>query len=106
MKPPAAGLGRPKGALNKTTRQVKECIALVAENLGGAERMEHWVRENPAHERVFWTQIYPKLLPLNVEASQEISMTQETAEERQARAKASIEEIFGQAPMPSQIVPI
>jgi hypothetical protein len=99
VKPPAAGKGRPKGALNKTTRQAKECIALVAENLGGAERMEAWVRENPDHERVFWTQIYPKLVPLNVEGSHNVAMNQRSQDELEAYAQRQIEDIFGPAPL-------
>lgn len=33
-KPPAAGKGRPKGALNKTTTTLKEAILLAGEQLG------------------------------------------------------------------------
>ena len=65
-KPPAAGKGRPKGALNKTTVAAKEAIALAAEKLGGTDRLVAWAQEDPANERVFWGQIYPKLLPLQV----------------------------------------
>jgi hypothetical protein len=65
-KPPAAGMGRKKGALNKTTRAAKDAIAAAAEALGGAERLTEWAQEDPANERVFWGTIYPKLLPLQV----------------------------------------
>jgi hypothetical protein len=65
-KPPAAGKGRPRGALNKTTRSAKDAIAAAAAALGGAERLTAWAREDPANERVFWGTIYPKLLPLQV----------------------------------------
>jgi hypothetical protein len=65
-KPPAAGKGRPKGALNKTTSSAKEAIARAAEKLGGADRIVAWAKEDPANERVFWGTIYPKLLPLQV----------------------------------------
>jgi hypothetical protein len=65
-KPPAAGKGRPKGALNKTTRSAKDAIAAAAEALGGADRLTAWVKEDPANERVFWGTIYPKLLPLQL----------------------------------------
>lgn len=59
-------MGRPKGALNKTTRLAKEAIAFAADEVGGAERLAAWVKEDPANERAFWTSIYPKLLPLTV----------------------------------------
>jgi len=65
-KPPAAGKGRPKGALNKTTKAAKDAIAQAAEELGGADRLVAWAREDPANERIFWGSIYPKLLPLQV----------------------------------------
>jgi len=64
--PPAAGKGRAKGSLNKTTKTAKEAIALAAEKLGGADRLVEWAQEEPQNERVFWGTIYPKLLPLQV----------------------------------------
>lgn len=63
-----AGKGRPKGAVNKSTRLVKEAIERAAEALGGAERLAQWAQEDPANERAFWKDIYPKLLPLQVTA--------------------------------------
>lgn len=62
-----AGKGRPKGSLNKTTATAKEAIALAAEGLGGTDRLIAWAQEDPLNERVFWGQIYPKLLPLQVQ---------------------------------------
>ena len=61
------GKGRPKGSLNKTTQSVKEAIELAAAGLGGALRLQEWAASDPANERVFWGQIYPKLLPLQVQ---------------------------------------
>ena len=61
------GKGRPKGALNKTTQSVKEAIELAAAGLGGALRLQEWAASDPSNERVFWGQIYPKLLPLQVQ---------------------------------------
>lgn len=60
------GAGRPKGSKNKTTLQAKEAISYAAEGLGGAHRLMEWAKEDPTNERVFWAQIYPKLLPLQV----------------------------------------
>lgn len=65
-KPPNAGMGRPAGVPNKTTRAAKEAIAIAADKLGGADRLVAWAQEDPANERVFWGTIYPKLLPLQV----------------------------------------
>jgi len=66
VKPPNAGKGRPKGALNKNTMAAKDAIAIAAEALGGSDRLVEWAKEDPANERVFWGSIYPKLLPLQV----------------------------------------
>jgi hypothetical protein len=65
-KPPAAGRGRPKGSLNKTTATAKEAIALAAEGLGGTDRLIAWAKEDARNEHAFWATIYPKLLPLQV----------------------------------------
>jgi len=58
--------GKPKGAVNKTTKLAKEAIALAAEKLGGTDRLVAWAQEDPLNERAFWSSIYPKLLPLQV----------------------------------------
>lgn len=69
--PPNAGKGRKKGSQNKTTRAAKDAIALAAEELGGADRLVAWAKEDPANERAFWTNIYTKLLPLQVNGAGE-----------------------------------
>lgn len=61
-----AGPGRPKGIPNKNTTLAKDAIAAAAEGLGGAPRLVAWAKEAPENERVFWGQIYTKLLPLQV----------------------------------------
>lgn len=60
------GAGRPKGSPNRTTKAAKEIIQYAATELGGGDRLLSWVQEDPANEKAFWTQIYPKLLPLTV----------------------------------------
>lgn len=62
-----AGMGRPKGSLNRTTKAAKVLIEAVAEGLGGADRMLAWCQEDPANEKAFWTGIYPKLLPVQLQ---------------------------------------
>lgn len=44
----------------------KEAIAYAAEMLGGADRLVEWAKEDPLNERVFWSSVYPKLLPLTL----------------------------------------
>lgn len=63
--------GRPKGALNKTTQTVKDAISQAAAELGGSDRLLAWVKEEPANERIFWKDIYTKLIPLQVNGSGE-----------------------------------
>lgn len=65
-KPPNAGKGRKKGVPNKVTSAAKEAIELAASGLGGAKRLQEWAQSDPLNERAFWTQIYTKLLPLQV----------------------------------------
>lgn len=60
------GPGRPKGSPNKINKAAKVAIAEAAEALGGADRMVEWVKEDPANEKAFWTQIYPKLVPVTM----------------------------------------
>lgn len=62
------GPGRGKGTLNKSTHDVRNAILMVAEGLGGAPRMIEWAKEDPQNERLFWTQVYPKVLPREVKA--------------------------------------
>jgi hypothetical protein len=66
-----AGRGRPRRSLNKTTVAAKNVIAEVAEEVGGVKRMVAWVLKDEKNETIFWTQIYPKLLPLQTKADDE-----------------------------------
>ena len=58
--------GRAKGTPNKLTAKAKSAIELAAEGLGGGARLQAWAKEDPLNERIFWSQIYTKLLPLQV----------------------------------------
>lgn len=62
--------GRPKGAQNRTTATAKEAFTVAAEELGGADRLVEWAKEDPANERVFWT-LYARLIPVDVAAKVE-----------------------------------
>ena len=61
--------GRKKGIPNKLTGLAKDNISRCADALGGWKRMETWARQEPLNERVFWSQIYTKILPLEVNAA-------------------------------------
>ncbi|MEL6361713.1 MAG: hypothetical protein AAFR21_11565 [Pseudomonadota bacterium] len=58
--------GRKKGTPNKTTAAAKQIIAETAGRLGGADRMVEWAKESPDNERIFWSQMYVKLVPYQV----------------------------------------
>lgn len=60
------GPGRPKGVRNKTTMAAKAMIEEAADRMGGVDRMVKWIKADEANERAFWSSIYPKLLPLQV----------------------------------------
>lgn len=64
--------GRRPGSPNKLTHDVREAILKVADELGGPKRLVSWARESPENEKVFWANIYPKLLPrdMNVAVTQ------------------------------------
>lgn len=55
--------GRRPGSPNRVTTDVRDAILQVAEDLGGPVRLLSWVQESPENERTFWANIYPKLLP-------------------------------------------
>lgn len=59
-------MGRPRGSPNKTTKSAKDAIEWAANKLGGPKRLAEWAQEDPANERIFWGNIYPKMLPLTV----------------------------------------
>jgi hypothetical protein len=65
------GAGRKPGAPNRMTKDVRDAILTVADGLGGADQMLSWAKADPVNERIFWSQIFPKLLPKEVK--QEVS---------------------------------
>lgn len=61
-----AGKGRPKGSQNKTTIAAKEAIAQAFEKMGGVEALVSWGMESDDNRKVFYSQIWPKIVPLTV----------------------------------------
>ena len=58
--------GRKAGTLNKITVAVKDVIAMAAKRIGGLDRLVKWINESPENERLFWSHMYMKLLPLQI----------------------------------------
>lgn len=57
--------GRQKGVPNKLTIMAKEAIEAVFENMGGVDQLTTWAMDN---QRDFYCVIYPKIIPLQVNA--------------------------------------
>jgi len=60
--------GRQKGTPNKLTQDARAAIEQVAEGLGGAQGMLAWAQSDKVNERIFWSTIYPRVLPKEVKA--------------------------------------
>jgi hypothetical protein len=60
--------GRQRGTPNKTTQDVREAILSVADGLGGVNGLLSWAQKDETNERIFWSQIYTKVLPTQVKA--------------------------------------
>jgi hypothetical protein len=71
---PRSSMGRPKGSINKTSREAKDAIAEAAEKLGGSNRLVDWAKESPENEKAFWSTIYPKLISVSVSGSLSASL--------------------------------
>jgi|SRR6516165_484659 hypothetical protein len=60
----ARNRGRPVGSHNRLTRSAREAIEFAAHALGGGQRLYRWCKESKTNERIFWSSIYPRLLPI------------------------------------------
>ncbi len=58
--------GRRVGSVNKTTKAAKEAIAECFEMMGGIPALMAWAERNEDNEKVFYAQIWPKIVPLTV----------------------------------------
>jgi hypothetical protein len=60
------GAGRKLGSVSFVTEAVKDALLMVAKNIGGIPRLTEWVKEDPEHEKIFWSVMYLKLLPVQL----------------------------------------
>lgn len=63
-----AGKGRVKGVPNKVTTLAKRAIAEAFDELGGKAALVEWAKLNDDNMKVFYATIWPKIIPLQVEA--------------------------------------
>jgi hypothetical protein len=61
------GKGRAKGALNKTTKAVKDALQEAFEGLGGVVALTAWAKDEPTEFYKLWA----KMLPTEVKAKVE-----------------------------------
>lgn len=47
----------------------KEAIALAFDELGGVDELVAWAKSDPDHRKVFYSQIWTKIIPLQVNGS-------------------------------------
>lgn len=59
-KPPRAGMGRPKGSVNKKTAQVKEALQAVYAEKGGDTALLAWAQKNPTEFYKLWGRMLPQ----------------------------------------------
>lgn len=60
------GAGRKPGIPNELSGTVKAMISNAAIDMGGKDRLVSWAKEEKQNERIFWKDIWPKLLPFQV----------------------------------------
>ena len=62
------GPGRGKGTPNKMTREAREALMLAFEKSGGVNGLVKWIKADVENRREFYRFIFPRLLPLKVNA--------------------------------------
>lgn len=65
-KPPAAGKGRPKGAVNKTTALLKDAILKAASEAGGKEGLVGYLKSQAKDNPGPFLALLGKVLPMQV----------------------------------------
>lgn len=78
--------GKPRGAVNKINRALKEAFLLTFENLGGADGLTEWARENKTE----FYKLSAKLLPQEMRAEVDVNVSLEDALERIRRSRPEI----------------
>jgi len=88
--------GRPVGATNKMSRECKEMIADCFEALGGLHGLIEWASANDENRAAFYTRMYVRLLPVNLDIRTHKDVVYHTA--------AEVKDAFGAAGMTLELI--
>jgi hypothetical protein len=58
--------GRRIGTPNKVTTKFKEIVEEVFHRMGGVDALLKWIEETPENRKIFYSQIFPRLAPLQL----------------------------------------
>ena len=87
--PRPANSGRRAGTPNKRTVFVKGIIEEAVIEMGGAQRLVEWCKEDPKNEYAFWTSMFMRLIPVQVkDTAQNSALPIEIRREDVARKRA------------------
>ena len=71
-RPPAAGRGRKKGELNRTTVAVKEAMLMAFEGAGGVPGLTDWAKANRADFYRLWVKLLPRDVNMTASVDQKL----------------------------------
>jgi hypothetical protein len=97
--------GRVKGTPNNRSAELRRVIAAAEHEIGGLQRLVAWIKADAANERLFWSSMFMKLLPVQLEGSGEhgeIEMSVKLTPEEAAKRleERGLPSIFGARPPP------
>jgi hypothetical protein len=97
--------GRKAGTPNKRSAELRRVIAAAEHEIGGLQRLVAWIKADPANERLFWSSMFMRLLPVQLEGSGEhgevelnVNLTPEEMAKR--LEERGLPAIFGARPPP------
>jgi hypothetical protein len=83
-------------ATNKMSRECKEMIATAFENVGGLEGLCAWIKRSEENRTAFYTRMYIRLLPVNLDIRSHKDVVYHTA--------ADVQDAFGAVGMTLELI--
>ena len=65
-------VGRAAGVPNKVTRDGRAILDEAFHKIGGVDRLAAWILKSPQNERLWWSQIWPRTIPISASVRGEI----------------------------------